>query len=404
MALTALKVERLKDRGRYGDGNGLWLQISKWGTKSWLFRYTLRGKAREMGLGAVAAISLAEARALALEARRLLWNGVDPIMGRQVARAQQAAEEASAITFKQAAMAAMAAREGGWDNEEHRRQWKRSLEVYCYPAIGPLQVWMIDTGLVLKCVEPIWTTKRVTAERIRGRIEAILDWATARGYRKGDNPARWKGHLQHLLPVQGAAVKPMKALPYGDVPAFMARLRQREGITARALEYTILTTTRTGEAINTKWSEIDGATWTVPPERMKGTKDKRREHRVPLSTAALALLRGLPRVSDYVFPGRSEGPLHPKAMGELLRAMNVPATVHGFRSSFKDWASESTSYANEISEMALAHQIPHKVERAYRRGDLFGKRSRLMEDWAAFCGRPVTEAADVVPIRSGDRQ
>jgi integrase len=404
MALTALRIAKLTTPGRFADGGGLYVQVSKPGTRAWPFRFTLQGRARQMGLGSVDDVTLAAARELAAAARREVRAGRDPIEARKAARAQQVVDIASAMTFRQAALAAIAAREAGWGNDEHRHQWKRSLELYAFPTIGNLPTAAVDTGLVLKCVEPIWNGKRVTAERVRGRIEAVLDWAGARGYRTGDNPARWRGHLEHLLAGQAVAVVHMKALPYDALPAFMRDLRARQGTTSRALEFTILTANRTGEAINARWAEIDGTIWTVPRERMKGTIDKRKEHRVPLSSAAVALLNELPRVNEFVFPGRGNGPLHDKAMGELLRAMGAPATVHSFRSSFKDWASETTAYPNEISEMALAHRIPHKVEAAYRRGDLFEKRRRLMEDWAAFC--PVMPADNrnnvVVPIRGAN--
>ena len=352
-----------------------------------------------MGLGALDDLPLIEARELATAARREVRAGRDPIEARKIERAQQAATAAALMTFRDAALAAIKAREAGWDNDSHRKEWKRSLEAYAFPTIGALSVGAVDTGLVLKCIEPIWTTKRTTAERVRGRIEAVLDWAVARGYRPaGDNPARWRGHLRHLLANEAEAPKHHPALPYSDVPAFMERLRAKEGITPRALEFLILTTTRTGEAINARWSEIEGNTWTVPPVRMKGTKANRREHRVPLSKPARALLDALPRSNEFVFRGRAGKPLHDKSLGELLRGMAVTATAHGFRSSFKDWASECTAYANEISEMALAHKIPDKVERAYRRGDLIDKRRRLMDDWGDFCASPAAPAGIVIPI------
>lgn len=406
MALTTLKVERVSEPGRYGDGGGLWLQVSQFDpdkpcTKAWLYRFTLGGKARQMGLGSADTVSLAQARDLRDEARKQVRAGIDPIAARKAAKAQQAVAAAVAMTFKQAAVAAITARESGWDNAEHRRQWASTLTAYVYPTVGALPVAAVDTGLVLKCLEPIWTTKRTTAERVRGRIEAVIDWATARGYRSGDNPARWRGHLEHLLTKAADAVKHHAALPYDQMPAFMQRLRARQGITARALEFTILTATRTSEAINAARAEIDGSTWTVPAERMKGTKDKRREHRVPLSTAAAAVLKQLHTEGAFLFPGARKGrALHPKAMNELLASMGVEATVHGFRSTFKDWASECTGYPNEISEMALAHAIPSKVEASYRRGDLFEKRRRLMEDWGKHCTAPVVAKGEtVIPMR-----
>ena len=301
MALTKLQVEKIKEPGRHGDGDGLYLQVSqvdpeKPCTKAWLYRFMIRGKAHEMGLGSVKDVTLAEARDLARDARKHVRAGHNPIELRKAAKAQDALASVKAMTFKDAALAVIAAREGGWSNEAHRREWKRSLEAYAFPTIGNLSISAIDTGLVLKCLEPIWAPKRPTAERTRGRIEAVLDWAAARGYRTGDNPARWRGHLEHLLDGQAEAQKHLAALPYDSVTEFMTKLRARTGMAPRALEFTILTAVRTDASINARWSEIDGSTWTVPPARMKGTKDKRREHRVPLSRAALALLNDLPRV------------------------------------------------------------------------------------------------------------
>ena len=400
MALTKLQVDKIKKPGRYGDGGGLWLQVSSFGTKAWLYRFTLRGRARQMGLGPVEDVSLADARDLAHAARLDVRAGRDPIELRKAVRSQQAAAAASSMTFREAALAAIVAREPGWDNQSHLHQWRRTLETYAYPTLGSLSVASIDTGLVLKCLEPIWNTKRTTAERLRGRIEAVLDWAAARGSRTGENPARWKGHLQHLLSGTAPAVEHLAALPYQDVPEFLQRLRTRGGITAKALEFTILTGTRTGESIGAHWPEIEGDTWTIPATRMKGTKGKRREHRVPLSYGAKQVLSELPRLGEFVFPGAREGqPLHRKAMNDLLTGMGIDATVHGFRSSFKDWASECTAYPNEVSEMALAHVIPSKVEASYRRGDLFEKRRRLMEDWSRFCAAPKQVQGGVVPIR-----
>ena len=248
MALTKLQVDKLKRPGRYGDGAGLWLQVSSFGTKAWLYRFTLRGRARQMGLGSVEDVSLADARDLAQAARREVRSGRDPIEQRKSSRSKQAAAAASALTFREAALAAIAAREPGWDNLHHLHQWRRTLETYAYPTLGSLSVSDVDTASVLKCLEPIWNTKRTTAERLRGRIEAVLDWATARGSRIGDNPARWKGHLQHLLAGAAPAVRHLAAMPYGDVPEFMQRLRNRTGITAKALQFTILTATRTNES------------------------------------------------------------------------------------------------------------------------------------------------------------
>lgn len=403
--LTAEAIKKLKTPGRYGDGDGLWLQVSQADpdrpvTKAWLFRFKLRGKARQMGLGSLKDVTLAEARELARDARRLAKVGTDPIEARRDAKAKQAAAASKAMTFKQATLAAIAAREASWGNAEHRRQWQSTLETYAFPTLGHLPVSAIDTALVQQCLEPIWTTRRPTAERVRGRIETVLSWAAVlREDRSFANPARWSGHLEHLLSKRSAAVVHHKALPYADIAAFMTKLRARREMAARALEFCILTATRTSEAVFARWSEIDGVTWTVPAERMKGNKGKRREHRVPLSRAALALLEKLPREGEFLFPGARTGrPIHRKAMDELLDTMGVDVTVHGFRSTFKDWASESTAYPNEISEMALAHSIGSKVEASYRRGDLFEKRARLMEDWAKYC--EAVTSREVVRIRA----
>jgi integrase len=398
MSLTARQVGTLKEPGRYGDGDGLWLQVSKSGSKAWLYRFMLNGKAREMGLGAVKDVTLADARELARAARREAKAGRDPIETRKAAKAQQALAANSSMTFTEAALAAIAAKEAGWQNAEHRRQWRATLETYALPIMGHLPPEAIDTGLVRKCLEPIWTTRRATAERVRGRIEAVLGWAAAsRDDYRYVNPARWRGHLDHLLPKQAAPVAHHPALPYAAMPEFMAKLRTRSGISARALEFCILTAARTGEVIRARWSEIDGDTWTVPAARMKG----RREQRVPLSSSVLAVLKLLPREGEFVFVGDRAGrPLHNRAMMELLRAMGVAAVVHGFRSTFRDWASETTAYPRDVCEMALAHAISSKVEAAYRRGDLFEKRARLMEDWAEFCATPAHAGAEIAPIRA----
>jgi integrase len=288
----------------------------------------------------------------------------------------------------------------GWKNAKHRAQWKSTLATYAYPVFGGLSVSTVDTALVLKTIEPIWGTKPETASRLRGRIEAVLDWARARGFRHGENPARWRGHLDKLLPARRkiARVKHHAALPFAEIPAFMNELRARVGVSARALEFAILTTTRTSETRNARWSEIDTASkiWTIPAERMKAG----REHRVPLNERAVAILRAMPRESDgdgFVFIGaRSDRPISNMAMLELMRGLRPGYVPHGFRSTFRDWAAETTNYQNHIVEMALAHVVGDKVEAAYRRGDLFEKRRRLMSDWARYCGRQVNPDAEVV--------
>lgn len=403
--LSARMVASVTERGYYADGGGLYLQISVYGTKSWLFRFTLAGKAREMGLGALHTVSLADAREEAGKCRALVRNGADPIELRKAERLKVLAEAAKSMTFKECADAFIQAHEAGWKNAKHASQWRNTLTTYAYPVFGELPVTAIDTGLVLKVLEPIWTTKTETASRLRGRIESVLDWATARKHRNGENPARWKGHLDKLLPAPSKVqkVEHHAALPYDEMGGFLALLRAQESISARGLEFQILTAARTGEVIGARWDEIDMAkkVWTVPAERMKAGK----EHRVPLSNAALKVLTEMERVrsGDFVFPGAKEKrPLSGMAFLMLMRRMKrADLTAHGFRSTFRDWAAERTAYPREVAEMALAHTIADKVEAAYRRGDLFEKRARLMQDWAEFCAIVPTEAAggNVVTLR-----
>ena len=405
--LSARTVATTNKPGRYADGNGLYLQVNTTGTKSWLFRFMLAGKSREMGLGALAEVSLSEARTVAAEARKLVKSGTDPLDQREADRkareAATALERARAMSFRECADRYIEAHQVGWKNEKHRTQWPNTLRDYVYPVVGDLPVAEIDLPLVLKVLEPIWTTKTETASRVRGRIEAILDWATVREFRKGENPARWRGQLSHLLapPSKVAKVEHHAALPYAEIGTFMAALRTRDAIAARALEFAILTAARTGEVIGATWGEIDldGAVWTVPGSRMKADK----EHRVPLSEPVLAILRTMAerRNGEIVFPSARGNPLSNMAMAMLLRRMNRDdLTAHGFRSSFRDWAAERTAYPSEVVEMALAHAIGNKVEAAYRRGDLFEKRRRLMDDWAGFCGtRQAESGATVVPLR-----
>jgi integrase len=372
----------------YGDGGGLWLQVTGRGAKSWIFRFTLRGKARAMGLGSANTFSLAEARDKALICRKLCAEGIDPIETRRERRQEAAVEAAKAVTFRTCAEGYIEAHKAGWRNDKHAAQWTSTLETYAYPVFGDLPVQAIDTGLVLKALETIWTTKPETASRVRGRVEAILDWAATRGYRRCENPARWKGHLQNLLPKRSKVrkVEHHAALPFKEVPAFMKAVAAQPGIAAKLMVFTILTAARTGEALGARWSEIDleAGIWTVPAERMKAGL----EHRVPLSAAALAILAEQRNLDDtFVFPGGRRGkPLSNMAMLVLLRRMERgDLTVHGFRSSFRDWASETTHFPSEVVEMALAHTVESKVERAYRRGDLFEKRRELMAAWGSFC-------------------
>lgn len=402
--LTAPEVRALSKPGRYADGLGLYLQITDAGVKSWILRYQRDGRERWLGLGPVHTFSLAEARERARAARQQIADGIDPIEARKADRRERALAAAKTMTFKEAAEAFYALHEKKWRNRKHREEFLSSLRRYAYDHIGKVAVADIDTGLVLKCIEPTWGIKTETTNRVRGRIERILDWASVRGHRSGENPARWKGHLENVLPARSQVQRTQHypALPFADLPSFMVDLRKREGIAARALEFTILTAARTGEVIGARWDEIDleQATWTVPGERMKSGK----EHRVPLSDALLKLLAALPREegNPHVFISTSSrnAPLSNMSMSMLLRRMKcTDIVVHGFRSTFRDWAAERTAYANHVVEMALAHSISNSVERAYRRGDLFTKRRRLMDDWSEYSASDQAKGADVVPLR-----
>lgn len=374
------------------------------GSKSWLFRFMLAGRSREMGLGPTHTISLAEARIKAADCRKQLLAGIDPIEARNMLRAAASVEAAKAFTFDQCAEAYIASHRAGWKNAKHADQWENTIETYVSPVFGSLSVASVDTALVMKALErdELWTAKPETASRLRGRIESIIDWAKARGYRQGENPARWKGHLDQLLPARSklAKVEHHPALPYSEIGDFITSLRKQAGVATNALEFAILTAARTGEVIGAKWDEIDfnGKSWTVPPERMKA----KREHRAPLSERAITILEEQKKVrqSAFVFAGRRENTaLSNMAMLQLLKRLGRPdLTVHGFRSTFRDWAAEMTAYPREVAEMALAHAIGDKVEAAYRRGDLFEKRSRTMEDWAKYCHTPSTKTGEVIPI------
>ena len=386
--LSAVALKKLGP-GLHGDGLNLWFQVTPQGNRSWIFRYHHHGRQRAMGIGPLHTVSLAEAREKALEARKLVLAGVDPIEARDQARNAARLEAAKAITFRTAAERYIEAHKSGWKNGKHTDQWPATLEAYAYPVIGELPVAAVDIGHVMKILEPTWSKKTETMSRLRGRIESVLDWATARGFRKGDNPARWRGHLNKIMPSR-AQIRPVEhlaAMPYRDMPAFMRELATREGVSALALRFCILTAARTGEVIGAPWNEIDRdeALWIVPAERMKG----KREHRVPLSKAALAVLKKVPRVrgTPFVFPGGRLGkPLSNMAMLETLRQTLSGLTVHGFRSSFRDWAAAETNHPREVAEGALAHAIADKVEAAYRRTDMLEKRRALLDDWAKFCG------------------
>jgi integrase len=408
--LTAVKVAalaRAKKPGFFGDGGSLYLQISRYGgSASWVFRYRVGGRLRDHGLGSLDTWSLAEARERARKCRQLRGEGRDPIEERRAERENAKLAAAKVMTFQACAERYIATHKAGWKNPKHAAQWPATLGAYVYPVFGELSVQAVDVGLVLKVLEPIWTEKPETAGRVRGRIESVLDWASARGYRQGENPARWRGHLDKLLPRKSkvSRVEHHAALPYDELPAFMVELRSQEGFAARALEFAILTVGRTGEVIGVKWSEIDlrARLWTVPAERMKSGK----EHRVPLCDRAFAIVEEMAaiRSSDCVFPGLHAGkPLSDMSLLMLLRRMGRgDLTTHGFRSTFSDWCSERTNFPAEVREMALAHAVSDKVEAAYRRGDLFNKRRQLAEAWARYCAAPPA-AGDSTVIAIGGR-
>jgi integrase len=384
--LSARTVATLKSLGRHADGHGLYLSISENGGRRWMFLYRRDGKMREMGLGSAQTVSLAEARELADQQRRLLRQGLDPINARKERKASEA-KAAKGPTFAECAAEYISKHAPSWRNPKHRQQWTNTLKTYANPIIGAIDVADVDIDRILKVLEPIWTAKTETASRVRGRIEAVLDWAAVQKYRSSDNPARWRGHLDKALPAprKVAKVTHHAALPYADIPAFMKALRGREGMGAIALEFAILTAARTGEVIGAKWDEfnLEGKVWTVPKERMKTGA----EHRVPLSPRCIEILEALPHISDYVFPGnKADKPLsNMTLLATLSRMDRDDLTTHGFRSTFRDWAAETTEYPNEVVEMALAHTIKNQAEAAYRRGDMLERRRGLMDDWDTYC-------------------
>jgi integrase len=399
--LPAVALQKEMKPGMHADGGGLYLQVTKSGAKSWIFRFMINGRARAMGLGPLHTVSLAKARTKARECRELRLDGIDPIEVGRARRTKERLAAATAMTFRQCAEAYIKAHKAGWKNGKHSKQWPSTLEAYVYPVFGDLPVQSVDIGLIMKVLEPIWNGKPETASRVRGRIESILDWARARNYRDGENPARWKGHLDQLLPRKSKVARAVRqakgksehhpAMPYEDLSGFVTELRERTEVSAKALEFTILTVKRTVEVIGARWPEISVSDklWTIPPGRMKGE----REHRVPLSDDALAVIEGMRPISSgdpngLIFPGAKKGKgLGNMAMLKLLQShMGHPeVTVHGFRSTFRDWAAERTNFPNEVAEMALAHMVNDKVEAAYRRGDLFDKRRQLMDSWARYC-------------------
>jgi integrase len=422
--LTAKKVEHLSRRGLYPDGGGLYLQVAKGGSKSWLFRYKVYGRTHWHGLGSLRDVSLEEARDKATDARKVRRDGRDPIQAKREAEAAARVEAAKAITFGAAAKRFIKANRAGWKNSKHADQWQMTLlgidpsgkpakNDYC-KTIRDLPISAIDTTLVLRIIEPIWASKTETANRVRGRIEQVIDAAKAKGEFKGENPARWKGHLDHLLPATSKVrkVRNHPALPYRQLPAFMRELRERDGVAAAALEFQILTAVRPGNAVAAKWDQIDSqhAAWTIPAALMKSDA----EHKVPLSKAALAVLdrmEALKDGSEYIFPNTKGKPLSDASTAAVIDRMNEPerrwidpkldreVVPHGFRSSFRDWAAEH-GYDDPVAEAALAHKVSDEVIAAYKRTTFFEMRKRMMKDWADYCARPAGAEDNVVPLRA----
>lgn len=418
--LSELKIKHAK-AGYWLDGDGLYLQVSPAGAKSWIYRFQLNGKRREMGLGSLGNVTAKEARRRAAEARAMVHNKVDPLEHRkqqaQAAITRAAEVAAGAITFKMVSLEYIEANRAGW-SAKHVSQWENTLDAYAYPVMGDTPIGEVDTAMVLQVIHPIWHSTTETAKRVRGRIELVLSYAKAKGYRSGENPAAWRGHLENVLPKPGkiAPHKPQPALPYDRMSEFMGELRKREGVSVLCLEFVILTACRSGEALKAKWTEIDEekGVWIIPAGRMKG----RREHRVPLTDRLRAILAMAKKIrqGEYIFPGvRSGKPMCDMSLTSLVRRMDEERAragaerwldktsgkrivPHGFRSSLRDWAAEATHYPNEMAEMALAHVVGNKVEAAYRRGDMFEKRRQMMADWAAWC--EPKKSATVTRIKS----
>ncbi|WP_299146746.1 site-specific integrase [uncultured Comamonas sp.] len=397
-ALTAKQVEKTTAPGYYSDGAGLTLQVLPTGAKTWIYRFMLNGRAREMGLGGVATFTLAEARERARAARQLVQDGIDPIEARKDAVRQRQAVDAKQLTFNDAASRYIASQEAGWRNAKHSYQWRSTIENFASPFIGGMRVSAIGTEEIMRVMSPIWVSKNETAQRLRGRIENILDWCRVQGFCSGENPARWRGHLDKLLPKPSkiTQVENHPALPWQQMPAFMQALRERPGSSARALEFIILTAARSGEARGATWAEIDldDRVWHVPGNRMKAG----RPHDVPLSDAAVQVLETIRTDGDsgLIFKGRKDAELSDMSVLAVIRRMNSPepvwkdrdgrpALVHGMRASFRMWAAEATTYPREVAEHALAHQLPDRVEAAYQRSTQFEKRRALMADWGTFC-------------------
>ena len=398
--LTPIQVNKLTKPGLHGDGANLWLQITRDGVKSWLFRFMLNGRPQAIGLGPIHTVSLKEARNLALANRQLLQNGRNPLLVKKQEQAAAKLANSKKITFDQCAEAYISAHQSGWKNAKHASQWASTLKTYASPVFGHIPIAEIDTDLIVKCLSPIWGTKNETASRLRGRIESVLSWATTSGYRTGENPARWKGHLKNLLATfrKGGDGKHHPSLPWTRIGDFMKVLRQREGVAAKALEFTILTACRSGNIREARWSEIDmeKRIWTIPAEKIK----MKRGLEVPLSDAAINLLASTPKLGDLIFPGTKGQALSDASLASVINRMNKddviwvdpnynnkPVTVHGFRTTFRMWAAETTDYPREVAEHALAHKLQDAVERAYQRGTQLPKRVALMTDWGVFCSR-----------------
>jgi integrase len=402
--LEAIQVKRLTKPGLHAVGGvaGLLLQVTPTGARSWILRTMVGAKRRDIGLGGFPDVTLAMAREKAREAKEMIKHGIDPVEQRKAARGALMAAQAKGVSFDECAQQFIKSKTVEFSNPKHAAQWTSTLRDYASPLIGRLPVAEVELAHIVKVLEPIWRTKTETATRVRGRIESVLAWATVSGYREGDNPARWKGNLDAVLPKPAKLknVQHHKALPWQNMSDFMQKLRQRQGMAARCLEFTILTGLRSGEVRGAKWQEIDlqANTWTVPAERMKMKK----AHTVPLCDDAVKLLEQLPRFKDngLVFPGARGGVLSDVGVTRPIRAMGYDVTVHGFRSTFRDWIAESTSYPHHVQEMALAHAVGNAVERAYRRGDLLAKRTNLMRDWCKFINSPAS-SGEVVGIREG---
>lgn len=403
--ISPLALSKLKDAGMHFVGHvaGLALRVSDTGARSWILRIMVGGKRCDIGLGAYPSIGLSVAKDLALGMRQQVKNGINPLEAKRVAQSRLRLEQASFMSFKQAAEGYISAHRTGWKNPKHAAQWESTLNTYAYPVIGNLHVKDVAVDHVLKVLEPIWVEKTETASRLRGRVEAILDWAKVRGSRTGENPARWKGNLEYLLQAKDniSPVKHHKALDWKDCPEFVQKLRAVEGMSARALELCILTNCRSGEVRGALWSEIDlgRAVWVIPAHRMK----KKKEHRVPLSPSALALLKNVGQQDDgLVFSGDTGKPLTDMALLMVLRRMQVDVTVHGFRSTFRDWAGETTAFPREVIEHAMAHNLKDKSEAAYARGDLFTKRAALMKAWSEYL-KNTSSMGEVVSINKQNR-